>query len=78
MDGLKEVDLFRRKILLRLLGAGALAALPGCAGRGSDSMPREMPPNRSIWRIEGEVKVNDRPATLETLVSPGDTVVTGG
>ncbi len=40
-------------------------------------MPEKMPSNKSIFQIMGELKVNSVPATLETLIRPGDLVETG-
>ncbi len=35
-----------------------------------------MPPGRSIYRLSGNATVNGRPADEETLIAPGDTVIT--
>lgn len=72
---LSNINESRRQFMLYLLSAGAFAAVPGCTtGRQA---PLEMPAGRSIYRLEGDVTVNGEPASLETLVRPGDSVGTG-
>jgi hypothetical protein len=69
----------RRRWLVQALGAAAAGALPlGLHAQGLfGSSPRQLPPDRSFFRINGSVTVDDRPATLETRVRPGNTVATG-
>lgn len=76
MDSLSHHEESRRQFLLYLLSIGAFAAVPGCSTSRSPSAPKQMPANRSIYRLKGDVRVNGQPADLETLVSPGDTVET--
>jgi hypothetical protein len=69
----------RRLLLVRALSAGALGALHTASHAQTllGSRPAPLPPGRSFYRIRGEVTVDQRPATLETRVSPGSTVATG-
>jgi hypothetical protein len=53
-----------------MLPASALAQVFGRA-------PGKLPPNQSIFRLSGDVQVNDKPATLQTRIEPGDTLQTG-
>lgn len=63
----------RRQAVKRLLAAGFMTlGLP----RLLQAMSR-MPAGRSIYRLEGDVRVNDLPARLDTIIKAGDTIVTG-
>jgi len=76
-----EVDDPRRRLLIEALTLGAIAAgLPAGHALAQGLLggrPGKLPPGRSIYRIRGAAFVNGKPATLETLVRPGDTVETG-
>jgi hypothetical protein len=68
----------RREFLVRALGAGLFAAagpalLPGCASPGA----ARLPPGRSIYRLRGEIRVDGRPATVETRIGPNASIATG-
>ena len=39
--------------------------------------PQKLPPDRSIYRLSGQVSVNGTPATLKTRIGPNDTIETG-
>lgn len=71
----------RRRTLIRALVAGLLSsgALPGCAFSQSvfGSRPSKLPEGQSIYRLAGDVQVNDRPANLQTRIGPTDTIQTG-
>ncbi|MEO8165207.1 MAG: hypothetical protein ABI619_07400, partial [Betaproteobacteria bacterium] len=69
----------RRRLLVKLLGAGALSYLPGSRVLADvlGEKPEKLPPDRSIYRLNGEVRVNGAPATLKTRVGGTDTVETG-
>lgn len=75
MNTLSDPDPRRRALVLALL-SGGVAGLAGCATGGS-VRPDTFPPDRSIFRLQGEVLVQDRPATLDTPVPPGSTIRTG-
>ena len=80
MKSFDEADDPRRRVLIQALAAGAFStALPAANAQGFNvfgSRPAKLPPNQSIYRISGEASVNDKPATLDTPVAPGDTVQT--
>jgi len=69
----------RRRLLLQALAAGLLSggavrdALAGPFG----NVPRELPPGRSIYSLSGDVRVNGKPASLETRITTNDVVETG-
>jgi len=71
----------RRRLLIQALAAGAFATgLPGSRAWAFSlfgDRPAKLPPGQSIYRISGEATVNDKVATLETHVKPGDKVQTG-
>ena len=41
------------------------------------SRPGQLPPGRAFYRLVGDVRINGAPATLQSMVRPGDTVTTG-
>jgi hypothetical protein len=69
----------RRRLLLQALAAGLLgggsvrAALAGPFG----NVPKELPPGRSIYTLKGDVRVNAKPATLDTRITTHDVIETG-
>lgn len=80
MNRFGEADDPRRRLLIQALAAGAFtSALPGAntwAASLFGDRPAKLPPGQSIYRISGEAMVNDKAATLETRVNPGDKVQT--
>lgn len=76
-----DIDDPRRRLLIQALAAGVFAAgLPGSnalAAKIFGSIPTKLPADRSIYRLSGHVTVNDKNATLETPIKPGDVVKTG-
>jgi hypothetical protein len=77
---LKDKDDPRRRMLLQALAAGVLGyALPARSAQAQilGRVPTELPPGRSIYEIQGDVRVNGAAATLTTLIGPNDTVETG-
>jgi len=71
-------ELRRRAVLIRALMAGAfLLARPLVPAHAMGRIPRRLPPGRSIFELKGEVLVNGQPATLDTLIRPGDRIRTG-
>src|SRR5688572_29202748 len=78
MNRFDKVEDPRRRLLIEAL---ALVALTGTAfpagAQALGSRPQKMQPDRSIFRLAGTVTVNAQPATLETIIRPGDTVETG-
>jgi hypothetical protein len=78
---LKDRDDPRRRFLLQALAAGVLGL--GLPARRAEAqifgkVPSQLPPGRSIYELQGDVKVNGVLATLETRINPNDTVETGG
>lgn len=76
-----DADDPRRRLLIQALSAGLFSVgIPGANAQVANifgSKPARLPANQSIYRISGNATVNDKPATLETRVLPGDTVKTG-
>lgn len=81
MDSLPDIDESRRRFLVYLLSTGAFSVIPGCTTTPGAylamSKPAMMPAGKSIYQYVGSVLVNGQPATLSTLVHPGDRVETG-
>lgn len=80
----QEPDDPRREFLVRALTAGAFAAGGGLGLLGSTAqasifgrVPREVPPGKSIFDLEGDVRVNGNAADRDTLIKADDTVQTG-
>ena len=71
----------RRRALLRALAAGLYAVTGLYAGRAWApsvfSRPAKLPEGQSIYRLSGDVQVNDKPATLQTRIGATDTIKTG-
>ena len=71
----------RRRVLIRALAAGLFSSglLPGRAmSQGVfGGRPAKLPPGQSIYRLTGDVQVNDKLATLQTPIGPNDTIQTG-
>lgn len=80
MSHSNEADDPRRRLLIQALSAGMFAAgIPGANAQVANifgSRPARLPPSQSIYRISGSATVNDKPATLQTRIVPGDTVKT--
>lgn len=76
---LRDPDDPRRRLLVKLLAAGAFSSLP--MGRVLADVlgekPEKLPPDRSIYRLSGQVTVNGTPATLKTRIGGNDTIETG-
>jgi hypothetical protein len=70
----------RRRILIGRLSAGVFAALAPTVARAQRvfaARPERLPPEQSIYRLVGEVKINEREADLQTQIRAGDTIETG-
>ncbi len=76
---LRDLDDPRRRLLVKLLAAGALSSLPMSRALADilGEKPQKLPPERSIYRLTGEVSVDGKPATLQTRVSQNSTIETG-
>ena len=74
----RDLDDPRRRLLVRLLAAGAFSVPFGrVLADVLGEKPGKLPPGRSIYRLEGQVSVNGTPATLQTRIGPSDTIETG-
>ena len=77
----KETDDPRREFLLTALSlglfAGANLASLFQAGHARGDIPDKLPPGRSIYRLQGEVTVDGKPADINTSIGPGSIVKTG-
>ena len=66
----------RRRVLKAFAGSAAGAALmPHLLSEALAQ--QDKPRSAEIRTLEGDVRVNDRPATVGTAVRPGDTIVSG-
>ena len=77
---LRNLDDPRRRLLVKLLSAGALSTLTSLRGLAADILgdtPGKLPPGRSIYRLSGQVTVNGAQAMLNTRIGPTDTIATG-
>src|ERR1700687_2003965 len=76
---LRDPDDPRRRLLVKLLAAGAFSSLPMSRVLADvlGEKPSQLPPERSISRFSGQVSVNGWPATLKTRIGPNDTIETG-
>lgn len=70
LSSIYDIDETRRRILVAAL-AGGFVGLTGC-------MPVvEMASDRSIFKLEGDVRLNKQPASLTSAVQVGDKIETG-
>lgn len=75
-----EADDPRRRLLVQALAAGFFGG--GMAGREAmaqlfGTKPSRLPPGRSIYRLAGDVRVDGKPATVETRIGGRSTLETG-
>ena len=77
-DELHPDDELRRLALVRLLTIAGMSALPLGAVQAAfwGSTPDKLPDDRSIFSLEGDVRVNGRGADLQTRIQGGDVVST--
>ncbi|CAD7847573.1 MAG: hypothetical protein [Olavius algarvensis Gamma 3 endosymbiont] len=76
-DELHPDDAKRREYLVRLLTIGALTMTPLQQLQAFwGSTPAKLADDKSIFSLEGDVRVNGRRANLETRISGGDVVKT--
>ena len=80
MRSQNEIDDPRRQLLIQALGAGLLGLSVPAANAITfgifGSRPKKLPDGQSIYGLSGQVTVNDKEATLATLIKAGDTVQT--
>ena len=81
MSRFDEADDPRRRLLIQALAAGAFSAAftekAALAASIFGKPPGKLPPGQSIYRLDGNVTVNDKPADMTTLIKPNDKVETG-
>ena len=79
MSRFNDSDDPRRRLLLQALATGLLAAptTPQALAGLFGDRPKQLPPGRSIYKLEGRVLVNGVKATLETQIGATDVVETG-
>ncbi len=67
----------RRRLLLRALAAGWLVGGTGWAQADTfGAVPRKLPAGKSIFEIDGNVRINGKRARRDTLILPGDVIET--
>ena len=78
---LDAADEARRQFIVDALSVGLLA---GGVGWNTAAManwwgerPKKLPRGTSIFSMSGDVRVNGKPATMDTVITPNDTVTTG-
>ncbi|HUS23612.1 MAG TPA: hypothetical protein VM369_01585, partial [Candidatus Binatia bacterium] len=76
-----ELDDPRRRFLVRALSLGWLAGGLGWNGPALASLfgrlPGRLPEGQSVFELRGDVRVNGKPATPNTVIRPTDSVRTG-
>jgi len=65
-----------RRVLIKALAASVFSSAGGVQARGSYDPTLELSAGRSFHFLSGRVLVNERLATLQTPVKPGDIVET--
>lgn len=77
----ESIDDPRRNFLIRALAAGIYAGGVGISGRaGAEFLgrkPERLEPGKSLYRVEGEILVNGRPADEDSRIRANDIVETG-
>jgi hypothetical protein len=78
MNYFDKTDDPRRRWLIQALGAGFFSTLPiELLAQIFGSRPAKMPEGKSVFRVQGQVTVDGKPATLDSKVTPTSTVETG-
>ena len=68
----------RRRLLLRALAAGWLVGGSGWVGADTfGARPRKLPEGKSIFQLDGDVRINGQRARRDSLIRPGDVIETG-
>lgn len=74
-------DESRRQFLVDALSVGLLAGGVGWNNAAIAAWwgerPKQLPEGRSIFSMSGDVRVNGKPATMDTVIKPTDTITTG-
>ncbi|MDQ1362874.1 MAG: hypothetical protein QG652_734 [Pseudomonadota bacterium] len=77
---MQDINETRRRILINALSAGLFAV--GSMGLlrpvwAMGKIPAELLPGKSIYDLRGTVKINGKPATMETLINASALIETG-
>lgn len=72
-----DMDETRRIFLLRALAAGLFAASPLARADLFGNVPHELPAGKSIYSLNGELRINGKLATTDTVIGSNDTLLTG-
>ncbi len=77
MNYFDKIDDPRRRWLIQALGAG-MFSLSGAEAMAQvfGGRPAKLPEGRSIYRLQGDVAVDGKTATLDTKISPTSTIET--
>ena len=77
-DDLHPEDELRRLALVKLLTIAGMSSMPLAAVKAAfwGSTPDKLPDDKSIFSLEGDVRVNGQHADLETRIRGGDVVRT--
>jgi hypothetical protein len=75
-----DIDKNRREFLIRALNSGLFAT--GLYGLSTPAwsmgkIPSELPPGKSIYRLSGKVIIDNKAATLDTVIKPNSVIETG-
>ena len=80
----QEPDDPRREFLIKALSMGAFAVtgtsgllLPSAEASIFGNVPRRVPKGKSIYRMKGNVQVNNQPASQNTFIKSDDHIKTG-
>ena len=77
MNYFDKVDDPRRRWLIQALGAGMFSAASAEAlAQFFGSRPSKIAEGKSVYRVQGEVKVDGQAATLDTKITPKSEIVT--
>ncbi|MEP6943849.1 MAG: hypothetical protein ABI981_12975 [Betaproteobacteria bacterium] len=70
----------RRRLLIKALAAGLFSTAVWSGGASAQVLgarPARLQAGKSIYRIEGEVRINGQPATVDTRIAANATIETG-
>jgi hypothetical protein len=73
---MRHTDETRRQFLLRALAAGLFVAAPTGYAEVLGKVPRPLPPGKSIYSLNGTLRVNGVVASEDTLIGANDTLHT--
>ncbi|HEY7985818.1 MAG TPA: hypothetical protein VIE17_02730 [Methylophilaceae bacterium] len=73
---MRHTDETRRQFLLRALAAGLFAAAPRVQAEVLGKAPRPLPPGKSIYSLNGTLRVNGTIAREDTIITANDTLHT--